>query len=125
VVSFSQGERSDVDVDVWVRGTTHAATEQIAGVPNDASRWTDEDVRLLLTEMLRAIERQKNPGGSPPAVFLRGFSWIVSPERDGVLVHIEMQMGTASAGPFRIAEPALTDMIRRVLAAPPPSSSVH
>jgi hypothetical protein len=114
-----------MDVDVWVRGTTQAATERIAGVPEDAARWTDEDVRVLLTEMLRAIERRKNPGGPPPPVFLRGFSWIVSAEGDGVLVHIEMQMGTASAGPFRIAEPILTAMIRRVLAAPPSVSRVH
>lgn len=114
-----------MDVDVWVRGTTCAATERIAGVPEDSLRWTDDDVRTLLTEMLRAIERQKNPGGPRPPVFLRGFSWIVSAEGDGVLVHIEMQMGTASAGPFRIPEPTLTAMIRRVMASPPPSTSVH
>ena len=51
--------------------------------------------------MLLALEREKNPGGDAPPVTLRGFSWIVSPyESGGVIVHLEMQMGTASAGPF-------------------------
>jgi hypothetical protein len=103
-------------VDVWVRGTTDAFTEPMAGVPGDAARWTDVDVRRLLTEMLLALERRKNPGGQPPEVTLTGFSWIVSPDPGGVLVHLEMQMGSASAGPFAIDASRLTEMIARVLA---------
>lgn len=114
-----------IDVDVWVRGTTNAATSRIEGVPENPAAWTDTDVRSLLEQMLRAIEREKNPGGEPPPVSLRGFSWIVSPEGSGVLVHIEMQMGTASAGPFAIGEPALTAMITRVMAAPNEAPRVH
>ncbi len=105
------------EVDVWLRGNNHAATEAIQ-VSGDAAAWTDEDVRALLTEMLLAIERQKNPGGEPPPVTLHGFSWIVSPEADGVLVHLEMQTGTASAGPFAIDEARLSGMITRVVARP-------
>jgi len=107
-----------VDVDVWVRGTSDAHTEKLAGVPADASGWTDHDVRTLLTEMLLALERTRNPGSEPPPVSLRGFSWIVSPDTGGVLVHLEMNMGTASAGPFNIDQATLTSMIARVMSAP-------
>jgi hypothetical protein len=128
-----------MDVDVWVRGTEQARTEAVTGVPDDAAAWTDADVRCLLTEMLLALARATNPGGAPPPVVLRGFSWIVTPENptspgtaaaansqpSGVLVHLEMKMGTASAGPFAIAEDALSAMIARVMAAPDPAHTVH
>jgi hypothetical protein len=114
-----------VDVDVWVRGTNQARTETLRGVSEPASAWTESDVRTLLTEMLLALERVQNPGGEPPPVVLRGFSWIVSPEAGGVLVHLEMRMGTASAGPFSIDEPTLTGLIARVMAAPATAPTVH
>ena len=102
-----------MDVDVWLRSTGQARTEPLRGVPGNAALWTDEDVRTLLTEMLLALERAQNPGGEPPQVALRGFSWIVSPDTGGVLVHLEMRMGTASAGPFAMEPAALTAMIDR------------
>ncbi|HQZ39788.1 MAG TPA: hypothetical protein PLH72_12190 [Vicinamibacterales bacterium] len=105
-----------VDVDVWVRGTNDARSEALSGVPADASGWNEADVRVLLTEMLLALDRTKNPGGEPPPVVLRGFSWIVSLAPAGVLVHLEMKSGTVSAGPFDIDESALTAMITRVMA---------
>lgn len=115
-----------MDVDVWVRGTNDAHTEPLRNVPAGAATWTEGDVRTLLTEMLLALERTKNPGGEPPPVVLRGFSWIVTPHDGGVLVHLEMKMGTASAGPFDIEEATLTAMIGRVMAAPDtPSPTVH
>ena len=58
-------------------------------------------------------------------VALRGFSWIVSPESGGVLLHLELQTGTASAGPFAIAEARLSDMIARVIGGPKESALVH
>lgn len=114
-----------IDVDVWVRGRQDAMTERIQGVPAEAAAWTDDDVKALLQQMLLALERVKNPGGEPPAVSLRGFSWIVSPDPDGVLVHLEMQMGTVSAGPFGIDGPKLTDMISRVMGGPRQSLLIH
>lgn len=114
-----------IDVDVWVRGTSHAATRTIQAVNSDAASWTEPDVRTLLTEMLLSLEREKNPGGETPEVSLRGFSWIVSQQDGGVLVHIEMQMGTASAGPFAIDEARLTEMIARVIGGPKESTLVH
>jgi hypothetical protein len=113
-----------IEVDVWVRGTLNAETCQIASLP-DPSVWEDDDVRRLLTEMLLALERKKNPGGEVPIVTLRGFSWIVSPYQSGVLVHLEMQMGTASAGPLAIDEARLTGMLHRVMSAAEPPQRVH
>jgi len=114
-----------IDVDVWVRGQQDAMTRRIEGVPEDAALWSDEDVKSLLEQMLLALERVKNPAGDLPQVSLRGFSWIVSPEENGVLIHLEMQLGTASAGPFAIDETRLTEMIARVMGGPRPSSLVH
>ena len=118
-------ERPVIDVDVWVRGRQDASTSPIRGVPDDAASWTDKDVKQLLEQMLLALERARNPGGTPPEVTLRGFSWIVNPDPKGVLVHLEMQLGTASAGPFAIDETRLTEMITRVMGGPKPSTLVH
>jgi hypothetical protein len=129
-----------IEVDLWVRGQQHATTRVIGNVAADPAQWTDTDVQQLLTEMLLALEREKNPGGDPPfdsrpiqtlaqdrpRVTLRGFNWIVSPDdkSGGVIVHMEMQMGTASAGPFAIDEQRLVAMIQRVV-QPAPSERVH
>ena len=114
-----------MDVDVWVRGRQDATTRRIEGIPEDPGQWTDADVRSLLEQMLLALERAKNPAGDAPPISLRGFSWIVSPEEHGVLVHLEMQLGTASAGPFDIDEARLTEMISRVMGGPKPSTLIH
>ena len=114
-----------MDVDVWVRGQQDAMTRKIDGVPEDAAMWTDGDVRSLLEQMLLALEKAKNPGGDAPPISLRGFSWIVSPEAQGVLIHLEMQLGTVSAGPFAIDDARLTDMIARVMGGPPVSNLIH
>jgi len=104
-----------VEVDVWVRGTLHAETYRIESLPPEPTDWSDSDVRRLLSEMLLALDREKNPGGEPPTVTLRGFSWIVSPYAGGVLVHLETQMGTASAGPLAIDEARLTALLTRAV----------
>src|SRR5688572_2720184 len=115
-----------IEVDVWVRGTQHATTHTIIAVPPQADTWTELDVQRLLSEMLLALDREKHPGGEPPTVVLRGFSWIVSPDdTGGVIVHLETQMGTASAGPFQVDEARLTALIKRVMATPAASERVH
>jgi hypothetical protein len=107
-----------VEVDVWVRGSLHAQTYAIESLPVEPTDWTDGDLRRLLSEMLLALDREKNPGGESPTVRLHGFSWIVSPYAGGVLVHLETQTGTASAGPLAIDEARLTAQLTRVLAGP-------
>jgi hypothetical protein len=114
-----------IDVDVWVRGRQDASVERVDGVSANAASWTAVDVKHLLEGMLLALERAKNPGGIPPEVTLRGFSWIVSPDEGGVLLHLEMQLGTVSAGPFAIDESRLTDMVARVMGGPAVSTLVH
>ncbi len=109
-----------VEVDVWVRGTLHAETYQIESLPVNPTDWSDTDVRRLLSEMLLALDREKNPGSEPPTVTLRGFSWIVSPYAGGVLVHLETQSGTASAGPLAVDEAHLTALLTRALAPEKP-----
>ncbi len=118
-------QQSVMEVDVWVRGTNEATTQSLPNVSSETATWTDGDVRTLLVEMLLALERARNPGGETPTVTLRGFSWIVSSSAEGVLVHLEMQSGAASAGPFAIAELRLTEMIGRVMTGSSTSTSVH
>ena len=43
-----------IEMDVWVRGTINAVTRHVT-LATSADRWTDADVRVLLTEMLLAI----------------------------------------------------------------------
>jgi hypothetical protein len=114
-----------IEVDVWVRGRQDAATERLTGVEADASAWTEGDVKQLLEGMLQALQRANDPGGEPTPVTLRGFSWIVSPADGGVLVHLEMQLGTVSAGPFTVDENCLTDLISRVIGGPRVSTWVQ
>jgi hypothetical protein len=117
-----------VPVDIWLRGTDFATTASIEGVAREPNAWTDDDVRVVLEGMLRAMDRVKHPGVADRAVALRGLSWIVNPFEDGgVVIAIEIALGAAIAGPFDIAQGALETMIGRVLAAPvaPSSDSVH
>ena len=69
--------------------------------------------------------RAHAPAGAPPPITLRGFSWIVSEQPLGVLVHIEVPSGTVSAGPFAIAEPRLTELVARAIGGPKESKLVH
>src|SRR5512139_2787299 len=103
--------------EIWLRGDNHATTETLnfAGEPR---AWTEADVAVVLTEMLRALDRAKNPGaaGDRP-IALRGFSWIVNPFEGGVLIALEMTVGAIVAGPFDIHEGQLSAMIHRVMSA--------
>jgi hypothetical protein len=74
-------------------------------------------VRVVLEELLRAIDRTKNPDSAiDRPVTLRGFSWIVNPFELGVLLSVEIQLGAAAAGPFGIEQQKLEAMVGRVLA---------
>ena len=118
-----------VSVDIWLRGTDFATTATIDGIDRAPGSWVDDDVRLVLEGMLRAMDRQKRPGEADRDVSLRGLSWIVNPfEAGGVVIAVEITLGAAVAGPFEIDKAALEGMITRVLAAPsapPASSTIH
>jgi hypothetical protein len=107
-----------LDIEVWLRNNDFAVTDAVDVPIAEPAAWTDEDVRVLLGELLRAIDRAKHPDAdrSRP-VFLRGFNWIVSPfEGRGVLVSLEIQLGAAAAGPFDVDGTQLESMITRVVA---------
>ncbi len=105
-------------VEIWVRGENDATLVTLAPVPRAAEAWTDADVATVLTAMLRALDRAKDPSAEPDRpVSLRGFSWIVNPFEDGgVLIALELSIGAVVAGPFNLAEPDLTARIQRAIA---------
>ena len=121
----------EIHLDIWLRGDNHATSEVIAPVDRAPGAWTEGDVTAVLAEMLRALDRAKNPGTDPKRpVALRGFSWIVNPFEDGgVVIALEMSVGAVVAGPFDIAERELSAMVTRVMAADrgrtPASDTVH
>ena len=107
-----------IKVDVWLRGTDFAKTEQIDSVRREPKAWIDDDVRQVLEAMLSTMHRLKHPEESTHVVALRGLSWIVNPfEEGGVVIAIEVGMGAAVAGPFDIDQAALEATIARVIAA--------
>ena len=116
------------NVEVVLRGRDAAVTEKATLATADAAVWTDADVRHVLTEILRAIERADNPRADRDrAVALRGFSWIVEPSaEEGVVIAIEIPMGAAVAGPFLVSQAKLDAAITRVLAEQRPvRQTVH
>jgi hypothetical protein len=122
----------NVSVDIWLRGDHHATTVPLLPLAREPHAWTDGDVAEVLTGMLRAMDQASNPKGDPDRpIALRGFSWIVSPfEAGGVVIALELSLGAAVAGPFDIAESALTKLIQHVVDAArvnvaSPGSTVH
>jgi hypothetical protein len=117
-----------MSIDIWLRGQDKATTVNVNDVSQPPAVWTDGDVRLVLTAMLREMDRLKRPGEDARVIQLRGLSWIVNPYEDGgVVIAIEITLGAAVAGPFDIDKARLESMITRVLAAPEPpvSTTIH
>lgn len=107
-----------VHVDVWLRGDDFATTQVIEGVAREPQAWTDDEVRVVLAGMLRAMHRLKHPNGVQQPIALRGLSWIVNPyDEGGVVIAIEITMGAAVAGPLDIDKARLESMISQVLAS--------
>jgi hypothetical protein len=108
----------EIPVEIWLRGDNHATTHMIAPVERTARAWTDGDVAAVLVGMLRALDRARHPDAEPDRpVALRGFSWIVNPFEQGVVIALEMTLGAAVAGPFDVPERELTARIQRVMDA--------
>lgn len=107
------------DIEIVLRERDYAVTETVS-VATAASDWTEVDVEAVLKSMLLAIDRVKHPGKDERYVALRGFSWIVEPTSEGVVIALEIPSGAAVAGPFRIEQTRLDRMIARVLAAARP-----
>ena len=113
------------DVEIVLRETNNAVTERIEH-GTEPRAWRELDVETVLKQILLAIDRVKNPSAGPRHVALRGFSWIVEPLGDEVVIAIEIPMGAAVAGPFAIDSRRLDEMIRRVIAAAAvPGPTIH
>jgi hypothetical protein len=115
----------EFDVEIVLREREVATTERIEHGTEPAS-WRELDVETVLKQILLAIDRARHPGGGGRVVALRGFSWIVQPMGEQVVIAIEIPMGAAVAGPFAIDQKRLDAMIRRVIAAAAvPRPTVH
>ena len=107
-----------VPVEIVLRGRDSAVTDSVVIPHGEPATWDDTVVRELLVEVLRAIGRADDPAVSPDrAVMLQGFSWIVEPLEDQVVIAIEIPMGAAVAGPIAIEQAELDQRIARVLRA--------
>ena len=107
-----------LEIEVWLRGNDFATTDVVDVPVPDASAWTDADVSVVLKELLRSIDRARNPEADRQRpVARRGFNWIVSAfEGGGFTIAVEIQIGAAAAGPFPLAQAQLEAMITRVVA---------
>lgn len=115
----------EFDVEIVLRERDYAVTERLEH-GTEPSAWREADVETVLKQMLLAIDRVKNPSQGSRAVALRGFSWIVEPLGDQVVIAIEIPMGAAVAGPFSIERQRLDTLVRRVIAAAAkPGPTVH
>lgn len=113
------------DVEIVLRERNYAVTEQIEH-GREPHAWSEADVETVLKQILLAIDRVKSPSGGSRHVTLRGFSWIVEPLDEQVVIAIEIPMGAAVAGPFAIDRTRLDGLIRRVIAAAAlPGPTVH
>src|SRR6478672_3667030 len=115
----------EYDVEIVLRDTNTAVTERIEH-GTEPRAWRELDVETVLKQILLAIDRVKNPTGAARHVALRGFSWIVEPTGDQVVIAIEIPTGAAVAGPFAIDSHRLDELIRRVIAgAASPGPTIH
>jgi hypothetical protein len=106
------------NVEIVLKGRDFAVTEAVSVPHGEPGSWNEAAVRDVLVEILRAIERAQNPAARPDrAVALRGFSWIVEPAGEAVVLAVEIPMGAAVAGPFAIDQAKLDAMITGVLRA--------
>jgi len=113
------------DVEIVLRERNYAVTERIEHGREPAA-WAEADVETVLKQILLAIDRVKNRDAGNRHVALRGFSWIVEPVEEQVVIAIEIPMGAAVAGPFAIERTRLDAMIRRVIAAAArPGPTIH
>lgn len=104
------------DVEIVLKGRDFAVTEAVSVPHGEPESWGDDAVRDVLVGILRAIDRVQNPDSADDrAVVLQGFSWIVEPSNDAVVIAIEIPMGAAVAGPFAIGQAELDAMVARVI----------
>ena len=75
----------EFDVEIVLRDTNEAITETIEH-GTEPRVWRELDVETVLKQILLAIDRVKNPSAASRHVALRGFSWIVEPLGEEVII---------------------------------------
>jgi len=104
------------DVEVVLKGRDFAVRETVVLPHGEPETWDEAVVYDVLVETLRAIDRVQNPKAPRDrAVVLTGFSWIVEPEGDRVVIAIEIPMGAGVAGPFAMPQAKLDALITNVI----------
>ena len=104
------------DVEIVLKGRDSAVKEALMVPHGDPGHWDEGAVYDALVEILRAIDRAENPNAPRDrAVTLTGFSWIVEPVGEDVVIAIEIPMGAAVAGPFRMPQSKLDALIGNVI----------
>ena len=112
-------------VEVLIKGREDVVEKEIKFEGPEAVAWTDEDARHVLELALRTFDEVQNPDTKDRSVSLRGFSWIVTPVSEGVVIAIEIPSGAVVAGPFNADVDMLTAMITRALANTQVTEQVH
>jgi hypothetical protein len=104
-------------IEVMLRETHRVVSKEMTHPGGDPECWTDDDVRQVVRAMLLALDAVSHPGAEvEPDITLRGISWIVSPYRDGVAIAMEIFSGSIVAGPFKMSEARLNQLLTRVMA---------
>jgi hypothetical protein len=104
------------DVEVVLKGRDFAVREAVVLPHGAPETWDEAAVYDVLVETLRAIGRVQDPKAPRDRpVVLTGFSWIVEPEGDKVVIAIEIPSGAGVAGPFAIAQARLDALITNVI----------
>ena len=80
-------------VEVLIKGKEDVVEREIDFEGPEAVAWTDEDARRVLELTLRTFDEVQNPDTQDRSVSLRGFSWIVTPVSEGVVIAIEIPSG--------------------------------
>jgi hypothetical protein len=115
----------EFDVEIVLRESNQAVTARLEHGA-EPHLWGEKDVEAVLKQILLAIDHVKNPADVRRHVALRGFSWIVEPMGDAVVIAIEIPMGADVAGPLDIEQERLDEMIRRVIASSAtPGPTIH
>ena len=107
-----------LEIEVWLRRHDTATTDSVDVPIAEPAGWTEADVRVVLSELLRAIDRRSHPDAPRERpVMLRGFSWIVSPfESGGYTIAVEIQLGASATGPFDVDQKQVERLITSVMA---------
>lgn len=114
-----------IPVEIMLRGNDRVFTHSVVQ-PGDPGTWKAGDMASVLRSILVAIDRVQNPDKEDDVdVSLRGLSWIAHDTPEGVVIAIEIHSASAVAGPVKLSQKKLDDLIGAALRAERPADVVH